>query len=135
MKNKRKKKMLMLPIFLVVFAGATAIVMLLWNWLMPAIFGLGVISFWQSLGLIVLSRLLLGGFGKMGPKAPGCGPRRMKQHPFADRTPEEMFAMREKFRKMSREERDEYIRNKMDDRDRVWKDNNGEKAPEGCCEG
>lgn len=33
-------------------------VMLLWNWLMPAIFGLAKISFWQAWGLSFLSGLL-----------------------------------------------------------------------------
>ena len=37
--------------------------MLLWNHLMPAIFGLPLISAWQALGLLVLSRILVGGFG------------------------------------------------------------------------
>jgi len=31
---------------------------LLWNWLMPVIFGLVEITFWQALGLIVLIRVL-----------------------------------------------------------------------------
>ena len=35
-------------------------VMLLWNWLMPTIFGLPVVTFWQSLGLMFLSSLLFG---------------------------------------------------------------------------
>ena len=38
------------------------IVMLLWNWLMPAIFGLTTITFWQAWGLVLLSHLLF----KMG---------------------------------------------------------------------
>lgn len=38
-------------------------VMLLWNWLMPAIFGLGVISYWQAWGLVLLSHILF----KSGP--------------------------------------------------------------------
>lgn len=38
-------------------------VMLLWNWLMPMIFGLGEITYLQAFGLIVLARLLIGGFG------------------------------------------------------------------------
>lgn len=38
------------------------IVMSLWNWLMPAIFGWHAITFWQALGLVVLSKLLFGGF-------------------------------------------------------------------------
>lgn len=33
-------------------------VMLLWNWLIPVIFGLPSISFWQALGLSLLSSLL-----------------------------------------------------------------------------
>ena len=38
----------------------------LWNALMPAIFHLPPISFWQGLGLLVLGRILLGGFGGGG---------------------------------------------------------------------
>jgi len=34
-------------------------VMWLWNWLMPTIFGLPTISFWQAFGLSVLCSLLL----------------------------------------------------------------------------
>jgi hypothetical protein len=34
------------------------VLMWLWNWLMPAIFGLPVISFWQAWGLVVLSHIL-----------------------------------------------------------------------------
>jgi high-affinity Fe2+/Pb2+ permease len=33
-------------------------VMWLWNWLMPAIFGLPIITFWQAVGLLVLSHML-----------------------------------------------------------------------------
>ena len=43
------------------------VAMQLWNWLMPPLFGLHLINFWQALGLLALSRLLLGGFrGRMG---------------------------------------------------------------------
>src|SRR5262249_60372870 len=38
------------------------VVMILWNWLMPALFGWRVINFWQALGLLVLCRILFGGF-------------------------------------------------------------------------
>lgn len=38
------------------------VVMWLWNWLMPAVFGLGVITFWQAVGIIILARLIFGGF-------------------------------------------------------------------------
>ncbi len=41
----------------------SAVVQMLWNALMPELFGFKQISFWQALGLLFLGRLLLGGFG------------------------------------------------------------------------
>jgi hypothetical protein len=41
------------------FVAAVGLVFrLLWNWLMPEIFGLTTISYWQSLGLLVMSWIL-----------------------------------------------------------------------------
>jgi hypothetical protein len=40
-----------------------SVVMLLWNGLLPAIFGVKAITFWQAIGILVLSKLLFGGFG------------------------------------------------------------------------
>jgi len=37
-------------------------VMLLWNWLMPELFGLATITFWKAFGIILLARLIFGGF-------------------------------------------------------------------------
>ncbi len=45
-------------------------VQLLWNWLMPAIFGLGNITYVQGIGLILLARLL---FGRMGQRRDHAG--------------------------------------------------------------
>jgi hypothetical protein len=49
--------------------GAVAIALLLgyvvvwlWNWLMPALFGFNTITFWQAVALMVLARILIGGF-------------------------------------------------------------------------
>lgn len=50
--------------------GITFVVMQLWNWLMPDLFSLTTITFWQALGLLVLSRILFGSF-KFG-KGRGC---------------------------------------------------------------
>lgn len=68
------------------------VIMRLWNWLMPAIFGLRTISFAQALGLLVLSKLLLGGFHRHG--GGGHGWKRHMEERFAKMTPEE----RERFR-------------------------------------
>ena len=38
------------------------IVMWLWNWLMPTIFGLKTITFWQAWGLVVLAHILFKSF-------------------------------------------------------------------------
>lgn len=51
---------------LFILAAIGLAVMLLWNWLMPAIFGLVTINYLQALGLVVLSRIFFGGFGGRG---------------------------------------------------------------------
>ena len=53
------------PAFLALF---TAITMWLWNWLMPAIFKLPAIGFWQAVGILILSHILFKGgcFGRAG---------------------------------------------------------------------
>jgi hypothetical protein len=42
------------------------LVMRLWNWLLPTLFGWRQITFWQALGLLLLCRILFGGFGGRG---------------------------------------------------------------------
>jgi len=42
------------------------VVMQLWNWLLPSLFGWPRITFWQALGILVLCRILFGGFGGRG---------------------------------------------------------------------
>ncbi len=56
-----------LPFMLVFLALASLILMLLWNGLVPAIFGLKAIGYWQALGLLVLARILFGNLGR-GPR-------------------------------------------------------------------
>ncbi len=77
------------PLF--IFIGGE-VVMHLWNWLLPPLFGWRMLTFWQALGLLALCRILFGRWGGHG-RGPSRGWR------FRDRcrnmTPEE----REKFRK------------------------------------
>lgn len=58
------------PLALVAFAAFIAlggwVVMSLWNWLLPPLFGFHTIEFWQALGLLLLTRILFGGFGMRG---------------------------------------------------------------------
>lgn len=67
-------------------------VMTLWNWLMPTLFGWSVIGFWQALGLLVLSRILFGGW--RGRPGYGMHWRQRMAERWEQMTPEE----REKFR-------------------------------------
>jgi hypothetical protein len=51
-------------VFAVFFAFLFGLVVkVLWNWLMPALFGLGTITFWQAFGLVLLAKILFGGHG------------------------------------------------------------------------
>ena len=38
----------------------------LWNWLIPAIVGWRPINFWQAVGILLLSKILFGGFRGRG---------------------------------------------------------------------
>ena len=64
------KLILIAPLALAAFALFVAlggeIVKLLWNALLPSIFGWRAITFWEALGLLVLCRILFGGFGLSG---------------------------------------------------------------------
>jgi hypothetical protein len=79
-------------IVIVAFALFGFVVTHLWNYLMPGLFGLRAITFWQAIGLMVLGRLLFGGFrpGRGG----GFGWRGEMMRRWEQMTPEE----REKFR-------------------------------------
>jgi len=52
---------IILAVFLAFIFGY--FVMLLWNWIMPQLFGLPEIDYWLAFGIIILSRLIFGGFG------------------------------------------------------------------------
>jgi len=46
--------------------GFTYVVMLLWNWLVPELFNGPVLGYWQTLGLLVLSKIIFSGIGGGG---------------------------------------------------------------------
>jgi hypothetical protein len=91
------------------------VVMSLWNWLIPGIFGLGVITFVQALGLLVLSKILFGGF-RGGHWGGGCG----GGHQFWK------HRMAERWDKMTAEERNEF-KQKMRGRWGRWNERREDK--------
>jgi hypothetical protein len=66
----RKKWLYKAPGILLIVIAAVAvcgwIVQSLWNWLIPAIVGGHVITFWQAIGILLLCKLLFGGFRGRG---------------------------------------------------------------------
>ena len=62
-KEMRKKIFKFIGGFTVAAVAFSAVTMLLWNALMPGIFGIASINFWQALGLLVLGRILFSGIG------------------------------------------------------------------------
>ena len=72
------------------------VVLQLWNWLLPPIFGWRQITFWQAVGILALCRILFGGFGHHGFYRSNF--RRRMAERWEHMTPEE----RERFRQGTR---------------------------------
>ena len=85
------------------------VVMLLWNWLAPALFGLRQITFWQALGLLALCRILFGGFGLNGGGSRNS--RRRMEGRIAERVRERMA---ERWEQMTAEERERFRQGLLD---------------------
>jgi hypothetical protein len=97
MRNNMRRNRIARGLRFVAFAALAAavfgyVVMRLWNWLMPALFGWHVIGFWQALGILLLRKILFGGF--RGRPMRGMHWRRRMMERWEKMTPEE----REKFR-------------------------------------
>ena len=89
----RRRWYLFIPLVLLAFVAFGLITMHLWNSLMPVLFHWPQITFWQTVGLLVLSRLLLGGLGGHGR---GHGHHQCRRN------------MHEKWENMSPEEREKF---------------------------
>jgi hypothetical protein len=72
------------------------VVRVLWNWLLPPLFGWPQLTFWQALGLLALCRILFGGFGFGG--SPRSGFRRRMAERWDKMTPEERERFRQSWR-------------------------------------
>ena len=62
-RNRVVRVLTLLPFGVVAVAVFGFVIMSLWNWLMPTLFGLREIGFWQALGVFILSKILFGGLG------------------------------------------------------------------------
>ena len=87
--------------FLALLAVFAAVAMLLWNALMPELFGLPALNYVQAAGLVALGRILFGGLG--GRFMPHGG------HGRDERLFHHGNALREKWMNMSDEERRAFV--------------------------
>jgi hypothetical protein len=99
MRNKfRNKRKFFFIIPVVILFAVTGVVMWLWNGILPDVTGVGEITYWQAMGILVLSKILFGGFGGFRKHRGGWHKERMKEK-FRNMSPEE----RENFKQQWRE--------------------------------
>ena len=95
MNNRNRFRMrrgfIFLPIFIIAILLFALVVMLLWNAILPAVIHVTAITFPQALGILILSKILFGGFHR---RRWGSDRRHAWQQKFANMTPED----REKFK-------------------------------------
>ncbi len=72
------------------------LLMQLWNWLIPSIFQGPAINLWQSIGLLVMGRLLTG-MGSRGASWP-CSKKEAWKSTWASLSTEEKQALQEKYK-------------------------------------
>ena len=94
----------LLGIVLFIFIGGE-VVRLLWNWLLPPLFGWREITFWQALGLLALCRILFGGFGSHGGSRSRSAIGRRISHRMTDRMADRVA---ERWERMTPEERERF---------------------------
>lgn len=93
--RSKRKFFFLVPI--VILFGLTFIVMWLWNAILPEIIYVKTITYWQAMGILVLSKILFGGFSKCGKGNYGM---RKKQfiNKIKNMSPEERIEFKEKWK-------------------------------------
>lgn len=83
-----KGRFVFFPLIGIAFLSLVSyVVMLLWNNLLPEILGVTAITFWQAMGIFILSKILFG-FGKGGKMGSSWKRGRMAER-FKEMSPEE----------------------------------------------
>lgn len=95
MKLSRFSKAVLIAVCIAAVLGlAGVVVMSLWNWLIPALFGGPTLHFWQAIGLLALTRILV---GRVGRGSGHWGWRGRMRQDWQRMTPEEREKLRETF--------------------------------------
>lgn len=89
----------LLPFFILAFLGLfTSIVYALWNHVLIEVLPIKAITFWQALGILILAKILFGGFPGRGCGMGFRARRRMREH-WESLTPEQREQMRDEMRR------------------------------------
>lgn len=96
----RKYRFIFFPFIAAAFLGLISLaVMQLWNNLLPGILHVSTITFWQAMGIFILSKILFG-FGRPGRFGGGAPWMRGRMaERFKNMTPEERIRFKEHFGK------------------------------------
>ncbi|WP_139377444.1 hypothetical protein [Daejeonella lutea] len=91
-----KGRFVFFPLIAIAFLSLVSyVVMILWNNLLPEILGVKTITFWQAMGIFILSKILFG-FGKGGGRMGSSWKRRRMEERVKRMTPEEREQFKEK---------------------------------------
>jgi hypothetical protein len=94
-----KRRFIFIPLAVAAFLSLISfVVMNLWNYLLPEILHVGIINFWQAMGIFVLCKILFGfGKGRMGSGGPWMKQRMAER--FKNMSPEEKEKFKERLSK------------------------------------
>jgi hypothetical protein len=106
-----RKRFFFIPLILVAIILFSLITMVLWNALLPVIFHLPIINFWQAAGLLILARLFFG----------------INHHKMSWSEPHLNHELRRKIMRMSSEEKKEFFRKMHNNHDMWQREYFGEK--------
>lgn len=85
-----RKILFFVPVIIAAIFGITWLVMTLWNSILPGVIHVSPLTYWQAMGLLVLCKILFGGFRFGG------------RHRYGN------YAWKEKYKNMTEEEREAF---------------------------
>ena len=96
----RRRKPLFFLFMLLMLLLVSALVMVLWNAIIPGITGWKEINYWQAAGLLILGRILSGRFGPaMNHRRKSPAMLRKFREKFANASPEEKEALKAEWKR------------------------------------
>lgn len=98
------KRLLFVPLFLALFAVKAAAILYLWNALVPDLFSGPMLNYPKAFGLMVLAKLLFGGFHRHGHRhGPWGGHHHWKERLWHGLSHEDRSRLRQEFKKRLKE--------------------------------